>query len=94
MYQMKVLNRSGTISNEEWEISRMYIAVKFRKVRESTMSYQEDDDDDGDDSSNAETDNEDEVNDDVDVVDNENSNARHIVTNVRQGNLKLPPSST
>jgi mRNA (guanine-N7-)-methyltransferase len=32
LYSMKVLNRNGTISDEEWEISRLYIAVKFTKV--------------------------------------------------------------
>jgi len=37
MYNMKVLNRSGTISEQEWEISGMYMAVKFRKERESTL---------------------------------------------------------
>lgn len=32
LYSMKVLNRNGTISDEEWEISRLYIALKFTKV--------------------------------------------------------------
>jgi hypothetical protein len=44
MYQMKVLNRNGSISDEEWEISRMYMAVKFRKIRESTMEYNDESD--------------------------------------------------
>jgi mRNA (guanine-N7-)-methyltransferase len=30
---MKVLNRHGSISHDEWEISRLYCALKFRKVR-------------------------------------------------------------
>lgn len=34
---MKVLNRNGSISEQEWDVSRMYIAVKFRKVRESSI---------------------------------------------------------
>ena len=37
LYNMSVLNRSGTISEQEWEISRMYMAVKFRKERESML---------------------------------------------------------
>ncbi len=37
LYNMKVLNRSGTISDQEWEISSMYMAIKFRKERESTI---------------------------------------------------------
>jgi len=53
LYNMKVLNRNGTISQEEWDISRLYVAVKFRKVRESSMSLDEDgegeEDDDADD---------------------------------------------
>jgi len=31
--KMKALNRLGSISQEEWEISRLYCALKFRKVR-------------------------------------------------------------
>ena len=34
LYNMKVLNKNGSISGEEWEISRLYMAIKFRKVRE------------------------------------------------------------
>jgi mRNA (guanine-N7-)-methyltransferase len=37
LYNMKVLNRNGSLSTEEWEISHLYCAVKFRKVSESTM---------------------------------------------------------
>jgi mRNA (guanine-N7-)-methyltransferase len=44
LYNMKVLNRNGSISEEEWEISRMYIAMKFRKVKESDMCVEEDED--------------------------------------------------
>jgi len=42
LYNMKVLDRSGSISKDEWAISRMYVAVKFRKVSEPTMTYEED----------------------------------------------------
>ena len=58
MYAMKVLNRNGSISQREWDISRLYVAVKFQKVRESTMVLEEeetnnhDDDDDDDDNDN------------------------------------------
>jgi len=38
LYNMKVLNRNGSISSEEWEVSRMYAALKFRKFRESSMT--------------------------------------------------------
>jgi mRNA (guanine-N7-)-methyltransferase len=34
LYNMKVLNRNGSVSKDEWEISRLYAAIKFRKVRE------------------------------------------------------------
>lgn len=43
LYNMKVLNRNGSIAPDEWEISRLYMAVKFRKVRESTMTDMDDD---------------------------------------------------
>lgn len=48
LYNMNVLNRSGTISDQEWDISRMYMAVKFRKERESTIVLEEEEED-GDD---------------------------------------------
>lgn len=44
LYNMKVLNKNGSISGEEWEISRLYMAVKFRKVREPELSPLSDDD--------------------------------------------------
>jgi len=44
LYNMKVLNRDGSISDQEWEVSRMYIALKFRKVKESTMEFLGDED--------------------------------------------------
>jgi len=40
---MKVLNRNGSISDDEWEISRLYMALKFRKVRESQIMLDEED---------------------------------------------------
>lgn len=43
LYNMKVLNRSGSISAMEYDISRMYVAVKFRKVRESTIVLEDSD---------------------------------------------------
>lgn len=33
LYTMKVLNQNGSISQSEWEISRLYAALQFRKVR-------------------------------------------------------------
>ena len=42
LYNMNVLNRSGTISEQEWEISGMYMAVKFRKERESSIIIDDD----------------------------------------------------
>lgn len=47
LYNMKVLNRDGSISGEEWEVSRLYAAVKFRKVRECTMEEADDEEDGG-----------------------------------------------
>ena len=41
MYNMKVLNRNGSISADEWDISRLYCALKFRKVRESILDPDE-----------------------------------------------------
>ena len=38
LYKMKVLNQEGSISRAEWEISRLYCALRFRKVRPSTMN--------------------------------------------------------
>lgn len=43
LYNMKVLNRTGSISEQEWEVSRMYVAIKFRKVRESTIHIGDED---------------------------------------------------
>jgi mRNA (guanine-N7-)-methyltransferase len=44
LYNMRVLNRSGSVSEEEYEISRLYAAIKFRKVRESSITLEESDD--------------------------------------------------
>jgi mRNA (guanine-N7-)-methyltransferase len=41
--KMKVLNRNGSIAPDEWEISRLYVAIKFRKERESTMNLEDED---------------------------------------------------
>ena len=49
MYNMKVLNRSGSISADEYEISRLYCAIRFRKVRESSLSMDADEEIDEDD---------------------------------------------
>jgi len=43
LYNMKVLNRDGSISTQEWDVSRMYIALKFRKVKESTVDLKDGD---------------------------------------------------
>jgi len=43
LYNMKVLNRDGSISDQEWDVSGMYIALKFRKVRESSIELGEED---------------------------------------------------
>lgn len=43
LYNMKVLDRNGSIPPDNWEVSRLYCALKFRKVRESTMILEEDD---------------------------------------------------
>lgn len=43
LYSMNVLNRHGSISEDEWEISRLYCAIKFRKVKEITQPFEQDD---------------------------------------------------
>lgn len=40
---MNVLNRSGSISDQEWEVSGMYIALKFHKVKESVIELGDED---------------------------------------------------
>ena len=47
LYNMKVLNRNGSISTQEWEVSGMYIALKFRKVNESTIEFLDEEQDVG-----------------------------------------------
>mmetsp|Transcript_29074 Transcript_29074/g.78683 ORF Transcript_29074/g.78683 Transcript_29074/m.78683 type:complete len:915 (+) Transcript_29074:207-2951(+) len=44
---MKVPNGRGTISDDEWSIIRLYLAVRFRKVRESSIVIDEESDGDG-----------------------------------------------
>jgi mRNA (guanine-N7-)-methyltransferase len=43
LYNMKVLNRSGSLSDQEWDVSRMYIALKFCKVSESNVELGDED---------------------------------------------------
>ena len=45
LYNMKVLDRSGSISKEEWSVSRVYVAVKFTKVREAKTVLEDDEKD-------------------------------------------------
>ncbi len=49
LYNMNVLNWNGSISEQEWDISRMYVAIKFRKESESSMILDLDDEVDPDD---------------------------------------------
>lgn len=37
LYNMKVLDVTGSISEDEWDVSRVYMAVKFTKVRNARM---------------------------------------------------------
>ena len=37
LHNMHVVNRNGTMSKDEWSISRLYAAMTFRKVRESSV---------------------------------------------------------
>jgi mRNA (guanine-N7-)-methyltransferase len=57
LYNMKVLDRNGSISEEEWEVSRLYAALRFRKVRESSMTLDEVEDEDSGKSDNEATEN-------------------------------------
>jgi mRNA (guanine-N7-)-methyltransferase len=43
LYNMKVLNRNGSISDQEWDVSRLYIALKFCKVAESNVDLGDED---------------------------------------------------
>eukprot|EP00980_Cylindrotheca_fusiformis_P010109 scaffold2243_cov122-Cylindrotheca_fusiformis.AAC.25 len=56
LYNMKVLNRNGSLSKEEWSISRLYAAIRFRKVRESSIHLDEDVEDHQQDESDDEED--------------------------------------
>mmetsp|Transcript_7306 Transcript_7306/g.11089 ORF Transcript_7306/g.11089 Transcript_7306/m.11089 type:complete len:778 (+) Transcript_7306:121-2454(+) len=56
LYKMNVLDRNGTIYPDNWEISGMYCAIKFRKVRESNMNLEEEEDDDVEDDNEPELD--------------------------------------
>jgi mRNA (guanine-N7-)-methyltransferase len=48
LYQMNVLNRRGSISAAEWEISRLYCAMQFVKIKDYIDNeIDEDDEDDG-----------------------------------------------
>ncbi|CAB9509244.1 mRNA cap guanine-N7 methyltransferase [Seminavis robusta] len=53
LYNMKVLNKEGSISSEEWEISRLYCAIKFRKVREAHSVLEDDSDEEEEDDDDA-----------------------------------------
>ena len=54
LYNMKVLNRQGSISPNEWNVSRMYAAIKFRKVRESSIDMDEEEEKPGEDDAPSE----------------------------------------
>jgi hypothetical protein len=43
LYNMNVLNRTGSISEQEWEVSGMYIALKFYKVKDSIIELGDED---------------------------------------------------
>ena len=57
LYNMKVLDRTGSISQEEWDISRLYAAIKFTKVKESSMPASDDEDEAGEPVKNSKYDN-------------------------------------
>jgi len=44
LYNMHVVNRRGSISADEWEISRLYMAVKFTKVRAASTVFEDSED--------------------------------------------------
>lgn len=56
LYNMRVLNRNGTITEEEWSICRLYAAIRFRKVHESSINLE-----DKEDTNQGDSDEEDEV---------------------------------
>ena len=69
LYNMKVLNREGTISKDEWSISRMYVAIKFRKVSESKIIIEEDGENDDPEEDAEDIDHEDEKEEPAFVLD-------------------------
>jgi mRNA (guanine-N7-)-methyltransferase len=54
LYNMKVLNRDGSLSADEWSISRLYAAIRFKKVRESTINLEEEEEEQNHDESDDE----------------------------------------
>ena len=66
---MNVLNRHGSISATEWEISRLYCAMQFVKVKDyvdhDDTDDEEDEDDDADDNHKEQED----ANDNLDNID-------------------------
>jgi mRNA (guanine-N7-)-methyltransferase len=52
LYNMKVLDRNGSIFPDNWDISRMYCAIKFQKIGESTIILADDEDIEHDDDEN------------------------------------------
>jgi hypothetical protein len=54
LYNMKVLNRDGSLSADEWSISRLYAAIRFKKVRESTINLEEEEEEQNHDESEDE----------------------------------------
>ena len=68
LYNMHVLNKDGSISSDNWEISRMYVALKFTKIMDCEMLL-DDDEMEFDDVDEEEVinDMEDEVEEDVEV---------------------------
>ena len=49
LYNMHVLNKDGSISCDNWEISRMYIALKFTKIMDCEMILDDEEEEEYDD---------------------------------------------
>lgn len=56
LYSMRVLNRHGSLSKEEWEISRLYCSLQFVKVKDvgGEYPYPDEEDENGDNDDEAE----------------------------------------
>ena len=91
LYNMNVLNWNGSISDQEWDISRMYVAIKFRKEKESTMKLDIEDEIDNDETDNDDDDNESEI-EHTNADDNKATEEKPLVTDTPSSLIEVDMS--